>query len=191
MKKFIQFFLFLLIIFIVFLINKIYFKDNILEQKDPIKEENKFLSENENNLIKNLKYEIKFDDNTQYIITAELSEINYDDGVEIVKMQKVKANFIDEKKKILTIISEDAIYNNSTYNTKFMNNISIDYMKNTINSKNLDLDFQKNVVSIYNDVIYYSPQGEIKADNVKIDLFSKKAVISMDNLDKKVEVISN
>ena len=43
----------------------------------------------------------------------------------------------------------------------------------------------------YNDVIYYSPQGEIKADNVKIDLFSKKAVISMDNLDKKVEVISN
>tara|TARA_B100001057_G_C22813004_1_gene936237 strand:+ start:1277 stop:1852 length:576 start_codon:yes stop_codon:yes gene_type:complete len=191
MKKLIQFFLLLLIILITFFINKTYFKTKKIEEKVFTKDENQFLSENENNLIKNLKYEIKFDNNTQYIITAELSEITYDEGVEIVKMQKVKANFIDAKEKILSIISEDAIYNNSTYNTKFINNISIDYMKNTINSKNLDLNFQNNTVSIYNDVIYEGPQGEIKADKVEIDLFSKKTVISMNNLDKKVEVIAN
>ena len=144
----------------------------------------------ENNLIKNLKYEIKFDNNTQYIITAELSEITYNEGVEIVKMQKVKAKFIDEKKKILSIFSNGAIYNNSTYNTSFKDNINISYMQNSINSKNLDLDFQNNIVSIYNNVVYKGSESEIKADNVKIDLISKKTTISMDNSGKKVEVVA-
>ncbi len=190
MKKFVQFFLFLLIIVISIFINKTYFKENETK-KDVLKiEQNNSLINDENNLIKNLKYEIKFDNNTQYIITAELSEITYDEGVEIVKMQKVKANFIDEKKKILSIISNEAIYNNSTYNTSFKNNISISYMQNAINSKNLDLDFQNNIVSIYNNVVYKGPQSEIRADNVKIDLISKKTVVSMNNSDKKVEVVT-
>ena len=31
---------------------------------------NETLSENQNNLIKNLKYQVKFDNNTQYLITC-------------------------------------------------------------------------------------------------------------------------
>ena len=190
MKKFIQFFLFLLIIVISIFINQTYFKKNEIKKNVLEIEQDNSLINDENNLIKNLKYEIKFDNNTQYIITAELSEITYNEGVEIVKMQKVKAKFIDEKKKILSIFSNEAIYNNSTYNTSFKDNINISYMQNSINSKNLDLDFQNNIVSIYNNVIYKGSESEIKADNVKIDLISKKTTISMDNSGKKVEVVA-
>ena len=190
MKKFIQFFLFLLIIVISIFINQTYFKKNEIKKNVLEIEQDNSLINDENNLIKNLKYEIKFDNNTQYIITAELSEITYNEGVEIVKMQKVKAKFIDERKKILSIVSNEAIYNNSTYNTSFKDNINISYMQNSINSKNLDLDFQNNIVSIYNNVIYKGSQSEIKADNVKIDLISKKTTISMDNSGKKVEVVA-
>ena len=190
MKKFIQFFLFLLIIVISIFINQTYLKKDEIKKNVLEIEQNDSLIDDKNNLIKNLKYEIKFDNNTQYIITAELSEITYNEGVEIVKMQKVKAKFIDEKKKILSIFSNEAIYNNSTYNTSFKDNINISYMQNSINSKNLDLDFQNNIVSIYNNVIYKGPESEIKADNVKIDLISKKTTISMDNSGKKVEVVA-
>ncbi len=190
MKKFIQFFLFLLIIVISIFINQTYFKKDEIKKNVLEIEQNDSLIDDKNNLIKNLKYEIKFDNNTQYIITAELSEITYNEGVEIVKMQKVKAKFIDEKKKILSIFSNEAIYNNSTYNTSFKDNINISYMQNSINSKNLDLDFQNNIVSIYNNVIYKGSESEIKADNVKIDLISKKTTISMDNSGKKVEVVA-
>ncbi len=190
MKKFIQFFLFLLIIVISIFINQTYLKKDEIKKNVLEIEQNDSLIDDKNNLIKNLKYEIKFDNNTQYIITAELSEITYNEGVEIVKMQKVKAKFIDEKKKILSILSNEAIYNNSTYNTSFKDNINISYMQNSINSKNLDLDFQNNIVSIYNNVIYKGPESEIKADNVKIDLISKKTTISMDNSGKKVEVVA-
>ena len=99
MKKFIQFFLFLLIIIISVFINQTYFKKDEIKKNILEKEQDDSLISDKNNLIKNLKYEINFDNNTQYIITAELSEIIYDEGVEIVKMQKVKAKFIDEKKK--------------------------------------------------------------------------------------------
>ena len=190
MKKFIQFFLFLLIIVISIFINQTYLKKDEIKKNVLEIEQNDSLIDDKNNLIKNLKYEIKFDNNTQYIITAELSEITYNEGVEIVKMQKVKAKFIDEKKKILSIFSNEAIYNNSTYNTRFKDNINISYMQNSINSKNLDLDFQNNIVSIYNNVIYKGSESEIKADNVKIDLISKKTTISMDNSGKKVEVVA-
>ena len=190
MKKFIQFFLFLLIIVISIFINQTYLKKDEIKKNVLEIEQNDSLIDDKNNLIKNLKYEIKFDNNTQYIITAELSEITYNEGVEIVKMQKVKAKFIDEKKKILSIFSNEAIYNNSTYNTSFKDNINISYMQNSINSKNLDLDLQNNIVSIYNNVVYKGSESEIKADNVKIDLISKKTTISMDNSGKKVEVVA-
>ena len=64
------------------------------------------LSKSQNNLIKNLKYQVKFDDNTQYIITAELSEIIYENNVEIVFMQKVTAKFIDQNNLPLKITSD-------------------------------------------------------------------------------------
>lgn len=190
MKKFIQFFLFLLIIIISVFINQTYFKKDEIKKNILEKEQDDSLISDKNNLIKNLKYEINFDNNTQYIITAELSEIIYDEGVEIVKMQKVKAKFIDEKKKILSVISNEAIYNNSTYNTKFKDNVSINYMQNSINSKNLDLDFQNNIVSIFNNVVYKGPQSEIRADNVEINLISKKTIVSMNNSERKVEIVA-
>ena len=94
------------------------------------------------------------------------------------------------KKKILSVISNEAIYNNSTYNTKFKDNVSINYMQNSINSKNLDLDFQNNIVSIFNNVVYKGPQSEIRADNVEINLISKKTIVSMNNSERKVEIVA-
>ena len=63
-------------------------------------------------------------------------------------------------------------------------------MKNTINSDNLDLNFQKDTILIYNNVVYEGLQGEIKADKVEIDLITKNSVISMNNSNKKIEVVA-
>ena len=43
----------------------------------------------------------------------------YVDNVEIVKMQKVEAKFINEENLPLKITSDKANYNNSNYNTEF------------------------------------------------------------------------
>ena len=188
-KRYIQLFLFFLLILISFFFYNKYFKTN---DRNGIQENKKeeILIENQNNLIKNLRYNVKFDNNTQYSITADLSEIFYEDDIEFVRMQTVFAKFIDEENLSLIITSDNAIYNNSNYNTKFSNNVKITYLNNEITSQNLNLNFEENVVTIYNDVIYEGLQGLLKADNVVINLITKEINLFMNNSKNKVIVES-
>ncbi len=191
MKKLFQLFLiFLLGLYIFFFYNK-YFAS-----KNEIQSSNKNISietskGDQNNSIKNLRYEVRFDDNTQYIINAISSEITYEGEIEIVKMQNVTAEFIDKNNTKLLITSKNAVYNNSDYNTKFFNDVNIEYMNNKINSKNLDLNFTDNIVRIYNNVVYEGLQGLLKTDNVLINLITKNVEIFMNSEKNKVEVVSN
>tara|TARA_B100001059_G_C17718543_1_gene519370 strand:- start:96 stop:674 length:579 start_codon:yes stop_codon:yes gene_type:complete len=189
-KKGLQLFLFVILILISIFFYYYYFDQ---EKKDKVIETNNTkenLSDIQNNLIKNLKYEVKFDNNTQYIITADLSEIIYENDIEIVKMQSVEAKFIDDKNNLLVITSKNANYNNNTYDTEFLNNVKIKYMDNTIMSENLDMKFTENIISIYNNVVYDGLQGFIKTDNILINLKTKNIEMFMNNLDNKIEGIS-
>ncbi len=188
MKRIIQLilFLFLLIIFIIFY--KIYFTENKEIKVNSLEQKDQLLIEKNNNQIKNLRYDVNFDENKQYIITAELSEIAYENEVEIVKMKKVVAIFVDETNIPLTITADQAIYNDNNYNTNFSENVKITYINNIILSDKMDLNFNTNIISIYENVEYEGLQGTIKADNVKVDLVTKKIRIYMDDKKKKVKV---
>ena len=180
------FFLVLISIFFYFY----YFKSTEQINKSNDKVKNEILSENQNNLIKNLEYQVKFDNNSQYLISADLSELMYVDNVEIVKMQKVEAKFINEENLPLKITSDKANYNNSNYNTEFSENIVIQYEDNLIKSENLDLNFTENIVIIYNNVVYEGLNGLAKTDNIKIDLITKKINIFMNEKKKKIKLIT-
>ena len=162
--------------------------------KDIPKEENsknkELRLENENNLIKNLRYDVNFENGTSYNITAELSEIIYVENDEIVKMQKVTAVIINEGALPLLIKSDNAVFNNASYNTSFSNNVLIDYMKNSIRSEKLFLDFENNVVTINNNIVYEGINGKGEADNIKIDLKTKNVQIFMDKSGEKVKIKS-
>ena len=190
MKKIvIQIILFFLILLICFFFYKKYFttKEDIAEDISKDQIEN---TENPNNLIKNLKYDVKFENRTQYTITSNLSEITYQDGEEIVLMQTVKAIFKDKDGSILEIISDKAEFNNSTYNTNFNKNVKITYLDNSIQSEKLLLNFEENVVTISDNIIYEGIQGLMKTDNIKIDLISKSVEVFMNNKTDKVEITS-
>ena len=174
MKKISQLLLIFFLVLISIFFYLYYFKNTEQVNKSNNKIKNEILSENQNNLIKNLKYQVKFDNNSQYLISADLSELIYEDNVEIVKMQKVEANFINEENLPLKITSDKANYNNSNYNTEFSQNIVIQYEDNLIKSENLDLNFTENIVIIYNNVVYEGLNGLAKTDNIKIDLITKK-----------------
>ena len=190
MKKIvIQIIPFFLILLICFFFYKKYFttKEDIVEDISKDQIEN---TENPNNLIKNLKYDVKFENGTQYTITSNLSEITYQGDDEIVLMQIVKAIFKDKDGSILEIISDKAEFNNSTYNTDFNNNVKITYLDNSIQSEKLLLNFEENVVTISDNIIYEGIQGLMKTDNIKIDLISKSVEVFMNNKTDKVEITS-
>ena len=190
MKRIIQLVLFSIIILTSIIFYQTYIKE-IKKTSAKIDEtKNQLYEENQNNVIQNLKYEVTLDQNNQYIITSDLSEITYENDIEIVKMQKVTAIFIDGKNIPLTITSDKAIYNNSNHNTKFRDNIKIDYLNNIILSDKMDLDFNNNVINIFGNVQYDGIQGAIKTDNIKINLITKKIDIYMNKQNDNVKVIA-
>ena len=192
MKKLIQLFIFLILILISlsFYINFIK-KDKSLDLKEIELKENSSLLESDNNLIKNLEYNVTFDNNTKYTITAEFSELRYEDNIEIVEMQFVTAIFNDKDGIPLIVTSKNASYNNLNYNTKFSNNVKVIYLSNILLSEKLDINFSENIVKIYENVVYEGLQGTVKADNVELNLMTKNMEIFMQNNNEKIEISSN
>jgi len=198
MKKIAQISLFFLVMLALFFFNKIYFSKNNKTITKSDLPENQLTQETENNLIKNLKYEVMLNQDNQYIITADSSELinfkieNQNDidiqEAEMVKMHKVKAIIIDQNKIPLIIVSDNAEYNNFNHNTKFRNNVSIKYLNNKIYSDKLDLNIENNMVNIFENVRYIGAHGTITSDNIKINLISKKIDIYMDSEINNVEV---
>jgi hypothetical protein len=191
MKKIIQIFLFLTIILISVFFYQKYFLEKKTKTEIMLESKKEVELENKNNLIKNLKYDVILNNNSQYTITSDLSEIMYIENTELVSMINVTAKFIDKDNSILTIISDKGIFNNSSYNTKFENNVKILYLGHIIYSEKLDLNFDENIATIYENVIYQGLQGTIEADNVKINLITKNIEIFMNTSKDKVLVNAN
>ena len=146
MKKVIKLILFLLLIIISVIFYKVYFSENKRSKVEVNIPEEEQIANPENNLIKNLRYEVKLDEKNQYVITSDLSEITYEEGREIVKMQKVTAILLNQKNIPLIITSELATYNNFNYNTKFSQNVRVEYLNNKIFSDKLDFDYNNNLI---------------------------------------------
>ena len=194
MKRYIQLILVFTLITISFFFYKLYFLDDKKINSKNVTSDNKISNNNDqnskNNLIKNLKYEVKLDQDKQYIITADLSELTYKNDAELVNMQKVKAIFIGQDKIPLTITSQTAVYNSLNYNTNFRKKVQAEYMNNIIVADRMDLNFQENIITISENVKYDGLEIDMKTDNIKINLITKKIDIYMNDNKKNVEIES-
>ena len=186
MKRFIQLFLFCVIIVIAISFYKKYFlNDNDISEDNNVSNIESS-TDNKNNIIKNLKYEIKINNENEYIISSKLSEITNKNNVEIVIMKNVKAIFIDVNNDILTITADEAEFNSFIYDTNFKKHVTVTYLDHFIYSEKLDLNLSKNNVIIYDNAIYQGDQGEIRADNMTLDLITKNIEIFMDSSKNKI-----
>ena len=189
MKRIIQLVLFSFLIIMSFIFYTIYFQED--KKKLEVSQITE-LPENQNNnsLIRNLEYQVKLDNDAQYKITADLSEVYYDGDTELVNMQKVIAIFLDEKNIPLVVTSNRATYNGSNHNTNFRDNVQINYINSIIYADKMDLDFNLNTIKIFENVRYDGIQGNMSSDNIDIDLITQKIDIYMNNNNDDVKVIT-
>ena len=209
MKLFIQSTLIVLFILIIlFFYNKYFISNNKInsqtknyQNEENIKQnENRFIKIDDkksntidevNNLIKNLKYEIKLSDNSKYVINSDLSELTYINDEEIIHMSNVEAIFLDKKNTALVIKADEAIFDSTTNNTNFKKNIKITYLDNSIFSEKADVSFIENSILIYENVLYRNLRGTIKTDNIKVDLITKNVFMFMNDSNNKMQLKSN
>ena len=199
MNRIIQLILFFILIIIISVFYNKYFKKNHKSETDntlsitssQIQKEDNLTNQKENNVIKNLKYEISIRENNDYQIMSELSELTYEDDAELILMKKVTAILTDEINNSIIITSDKAIYNNTNYNTSFENNVRIQYLNNIILADNMSLDFNENFISVKNNVKYNGSLGNLEADNIKINLITKKIDVFMNNANENIVITSS
>lgn len=191
MKKIIQLSIFFFILVSVFIFYKSYFYENE-EKKILTKSSDKqSIKQTEDNFIKNLKYEVRLNENNYYKITSEESEINYINNEEIVKMYKVKALVLDQNNLPIVITAKKAVYNNSNYNTNFRDDVLIEYMDYKILADKMDLNFQKNIIKIFQNVKYIGTENKLTSDNIELNLITKEIDIFMDSKTDNVKIMKN
>ena len=158
-----------------------------------IKNDEKVLNENfknvDSNIIENIKYIAKDDNNNIYKIESQFGKID-PQKPDIILMDKVTAIIYLKNREEIIISSDKAIYNSKNYETEFYINVKLKYIEHKITSENIYLSFQNNLVSISNNIIYKNLNNEMKADVIEMNLITKEIKIFMNDSDKKIQILS-
>ena len=188
MKRVIKYVLIIFLILISLLFYNFFFKKKTQTENVIIIQEN--LESSQNNIIRNLEYNINLSNGNKYFITAESGVLSYNNNIETVDMTNPIAEITYGDNTLITISSNKAIYNNNNYNSFFRENVKINYSNNLIYADKMNLNFIENKIIIFENVKYIGPYGKLKTDNIGIDLLTKEIQIYMDSEKDNVEIIT-
>ena len=187
MISYIKYFIYLILIIVsIILFFSSYYKVDNVVQTENLKSENIDTKDNLN-IIENINYSSLDKDGNKYLITAKTGEI-YQNNFNNIKMKYVYAKIIFLNKEFLEIKSNYANYNRETSETLFYDKVLSSYLDNKISSNELRLLFDDKLAKIKDNVVYFSKQGKLEADEVLLDLITKKAKISMNDSEEKVKI---
>ena len=196
LKTFIQIVLILTLSFIlIFTFYKYFRSENIVENIKDNKiiknyEEEKIIQETDkDSTIYNLTYK-KFDiQNNSYLIEA--SEGTIKENTNEVSMKDVKATINYNNNEELFIFSNNAIFNNKTFQTNFYNGVKLIFKEQKLESDNLDFLFDKNIAIFRDNVRYENLDTNMFSDEILVNLLTKEVTISSKKKSQKVKIEKN
>ena len=180
----IQIFLTILVLIILISIYQKYFKKEFDKNTAVIKEEN---TNEENNLI-NIVYESVDKEGRKYIITAETGNFK-EEKPDLIYMTIVKAKIFLLDGSVIYIDSLNAEYNTMSYDTKFYNEIKLNFLEHNIFCNNLNIFFKDNLIEAFNDLNYKNLDIIMFADKIEIDLLTNNSKIY--NFNENSVIIKN
>ena len=181
LKNLVQIFLIIIIILISYLFYKNYFtKDINIEKQITVVEADKELlsTEQTTNIIENLEYSSLDRDGNKYTIKANYAEVTSDNENILILTKVIGIIYLKEKGEIF-IYSDKAEYNKINFDTKFYNNVKVDYDDSEIFSDNLDIFFKDNKAIMYNKIILDNAFSNLEADIINFDLVTGNIEIKM------------
>ena len=181
-KTFLQIVLFLLIIVFTFIFFYTYIKKD-----EKIVDIEKINKETKTDIITDIEYLSKDDDGNTYIIKAKNGIID-EENQDLIHLKNVKAeiNFDVNKKIFITAIK--ATYNNDNFDTMFSENVKLSHNYHNLECNNIDLIFSENYAKLFGNVKYMNNFTKLLADQIEIDLISRKTKISMYDANNKVKI---
>ena len=175
----------MVVISIIFFFSNYYESDKVVQTQNL--KSDKINTNNSLNIIENINYSSFDKEGNKYLITAETGEI-YQNNFNKIKMKNVYAKIIFLNQQTIEIKSNYANYNRETSETLFYGKVLSSYLDNKISSNELQLLFGDKLAKIKDNIVYMSKQGMIEADEVLLDLTTKKAQISMYDSEEMIKI---
>ena len=143
-------------------------------------EKKKLLTEKESNTFENIEYNGIDLNGNRYLIKSENADFDVDKP-ELINMKAMQSIFYFKDGTTLYVTGDYGTYNNKTNDMTFRDNIVALYLDNKLYADNLDYFNTKSLLIVYGNVQSESPEGNIEADNLKVDLSTKTLNLSMFN----------
>ena len=189
-KKVIQILIILLIILISYLVLNIYFFDK-KDISDLDLNENLVIEEdnlNFDNVMENLEYKSSDKSGNNYIIKAKKGKIN-PKKENLLILEDVHGEIKLLGKSTIYIYSNFAQYNRNNFDTRFYQNVLVNFEDKRFNCDNLDLFFKDNFGSMYNNIVFVDENTQINADQVNMNLLNGDINIKMFQEEKKIKIL--
>ncbi len=142
------------------------------------------------NFVKDVEYTSVDEGGNRFRLLANSGKTN-NTNKNILDLENVRGEIKSDKRDTIFITSDYAEYNISNLDSKFYENVIIDYQDKKISCVNFDINMSTNKAIAYNDVIITDPKSTMKAGIVEFDLKTKDININPESINTKIEVISN
>ena len=142
------------------------------------------------NLVSDVEYLTTDEKGNKYKLLARSGRSNKNDN-NILDLDDVRGFITSTKRSTIYIVSDFAEYNTSNLNSKFYQNVVINYEDKQITCENFDIDMQTNIATAYNNVVVTDPKSIMRAGIMTLDIETKNININPSNKKNKVTVTTN
>ena len=142
------------------------------------------------NLVKNVEYTSIDQKGNKFYLLANSGKSNINNS-NILDLINVRGEITSDTRSTIYIKSDFAEYNSKNLNSKFFENVKINYEDKEITCLNFDINMESNKAIAYNNVLITDPKSKMKAGIVEFDLKTKNININPETSNQKVEVIVN
>mgnify|MGYP001238652960 CR=1 FL=1 len=183
-KTLIQIVLLSLLVIITLSFYYSYFSIGIKTDKEEMKNIVEFKDQN---LIKDLSYFSKDILGNEYIIKAKTGTADIENP-NLINLKNVNAKIKFDKENEIIVTSQEAIYNNITYDTKFSGEVLITFENQLVTCDFMEAKLSENIAIISGNIFYKNYSSEIFADKIEFNLLDRSSKISMFNENEKIKI---
>ena len=167
--------------------------DKEIVKKDKVSKKNKknVVTKNKiKNLVKDVEYTSIDQKGNKFYLLANSGKSNID-NTDILDLVNVRGKIMSDTRETIYIVSDFAEYNSVNLNSKFYENVIINYQDKVITCLNFDINMETNKAIAYNNVLITDPKSKMKAGLVEFDLKTKNININPTSSSEEIEVVTN
>ena len=142
------------------------------------------------NLVKDVEYTSIDQKGNKFYLLANSAKSNKN-NIDILDLYNVRGKILSDTRETIYILSDFAQYNSVNLNSKFYENVIINYQDKEIKCSNFDINMETNKAVAYNNVVITDPKSTMKAGIVEFDLKTKNININPESIKEEIKVITN